>query len=339
MSTIQVENLKKSFITKNGPLFRRKKELVKAVDGISFAVGRGSIFSLLGPNGAGKTTTIKVLATLLIPTSGRACVNGFDVVKNEHEVRKNLSAVLPGERTLFWKLTVKENLYYFGSLYGLTRLYVKGKIEELLQFFGIEDKRDILVEKLSTGERQKVVLSRALLPDPEVILLDEPTLGLDPVAAIALRKLIKRIADRGKTILLTTHYMYEADELSDTVAIINKGKITCLDTPDRLKQSLTAKRIIRMQVDAWNNRLNGYFKDRFEVKSIDTSQKDDGTQVRIKCGSNGFSLKDISDILARQGVTANNVSFDEPTLEDVFIAMTGSTISEKEGADGAQVLV
>ena len=339
MSTIQVENLKKRFITKKGPLFRRKKEPVKAVDGISFAVERGTIFSLLGPNGAGKTTTIKVLATLLIPTSGRACVNGFDVVKDEHEVRKNLSAVLPGERTLFWKLTVKENLYYFGSLYGLTRLYVKGKIEELLQFFGIEDKRDILVEKLSTGERQKVVLSRALLPDPEVILLDEPTLGLDPVAAIALRKLIKRIADRGKTILLTTHYMYEADELSDTVAIINKGKITCLDTPHRLKQSLAAKRIIRMQVDAWNNSLDKYFEDRFEVQSIDTNQKDDEIQVRIKCGSNGFSLKDISDILARQGVTANNVSFDEPSLEDVFIAMTGSTISEEEGADGAPVLV
>ncbi len=339
MSMIHVENLKKSFITKKGPLFRRKKELVRAVDGISFAVESGSIFSLLGPNGAGKTTTIRIIATLLIPTSGSARVKGFDVVKDDHEVRKILTAVLPGERTLFWKLTVQENLFYFGCLYGLTRSYVKGKIKELLQFFGIEDKLDVLVEKLSTGERQKVVLSRTLLPDPEVILLDEPTLGLDPVAAIALRKLIKRIADRGKTILLTTHYMYEADELSDTVAIINKGKITCLDTPDRLKQSLAAKRIIRMQVDAWNNSLNEYFKDRFEVKSIDTSQKDDEIQVRIKCGSNGFSLKDISDILARQGVTAKNVSFDEPSLEDVFIAMTGSTISEEEGADGAPVLV
>ena len=188
-------------------MFRRKKELVTAVDGISFRIERGQIFSLLGPNGAGKTTIIKILATLLIPESGRACVNGFDVVKDDLAVRKVMTAVLPGERTLFWKLTVKENLFYFGSLYGLSRRSVKEKIDGLLQFFGIEDKRDVLVEKLSTGERQKVVLPRALLPDPEVILLDEPTLGLDPVAAIALRKLIQQIAGRGKTILLTTHYM------------------------------------------------------------------------------------------------------------------------------------
>ena len=339
MSIIQVENLKKSFITKKGSLFRRKKELVKAVDGISFAIEPGEIFSLLGPNGAGKTTTIKILATLLIPDSGQALVKGFDVAGDDLEVRKVMTAVLPGERTLFWKLTVKENLYYFGSLYGLTRRYVKEKINGQLQFFGIEDKRDVLVEKLSTGERQKVVLSRALLPDPEVILLDEPTLGLDPVAAISLRKLIKRIAGRGKTILLTTHYMYEADELSDAVAIINKGKIACLDAPARLKQSLSAKRIIRMQVDAWDKKLNDYFTDRFEVQSIDTSQKDDQIQIQIKCGNNGFSLKEISDILNGYGVTAHNISFDEPSLEDVFIEMTGSIISGKEGANGTKVLV
>jgi len=339
MSIIQVDNLKKSFTTKKGPVFRRKKELVKAVDGISFAIEPGEIFSLLGPNGAGKTTTIKILATLLIPESGKALVKGFDVARDDLAVRKILTAVLPGERTLFWKLTVRENLFYFGSLYGLRRRYVKEKIQGLLQFFGIEDKRDVLVEKLSTGERQKVVLSRALLPDPEVILLDEPTLGLDPVAAISLRKLIKRIAGRGKTILLTTHYMYEADELSDTVAIINKGKIVCLDTPARLKQSLSAKRIIRMQVDAWDEKINDYFTDQFDVRSTDVIKKNDRIQVQIKCSKNGFSLKEISDFLNGCGVTANNISFNEPSLEDVFIEMTGSTISGKEGANGSQILV
>ena len=278
------------------------------------------------------------MSTLLIPDSGCAHVKGFDVVKDELEVRKVLTAVLPGERTLFWKLTVKENLFYFGSLYGLTRRYVKEKIDGLLQFFGIEDKRDSLVEKLSTGERQKVVLSRALLPEPEVILLDEPTLGLDPVAAIALRKLIKQIADRGTTILLTTHYMYEADELSDSVAIINKGKIACLDTPARLKQSLAAKRIIRMQVDAWDRSLNNHFSNRFAVQSIETHQKNDGIQVQIKCKNNGFSLKEISDCLNGHGVLVNNVSFDEPSLEDVFIEMTGNTISVKDATDGTQIL-
>ena len=339
MSIIQVDNLKKSFVTKKGPLFRKKKELVKAVDGISFAIERGRIFSLLGPNGAGKTTTIKILATLLIPTSGGARVKGFDVVEDDLEVRKIMTAVLPGERTLFWKLTVKENLHYFGALYGLTRSYVAGKIDELLLFFGIEDKRDVLVEKLSTGERQKVVLSRALLPDPEVILLDEPTLGLDPAAAIALRKLIKQIAVRGKTVLLTTHYMYEADELSDSIAIINKGKIACLDTPARLKQSLAAKRIIRLQVNTWGSRINERFRNQFKAKSVETDPNEDGIRVQVMCGSNGFSLTDISDFLNRHNVIAKNVSFDEPSLEDVFIEMTGSTISEKEGTNGTATLV
>jgi len=339
MSVIRVDNLKKSFITQKGPLFRRKKERVKAVDGISFSIEKGEIFSLLGPNGAGKTTTIKILATLLIPDSGKAFVKGFDVVKDDLEVRKVLTAVLPGERTLFWKLTVKENLFYFGSLYGLARKYVKGKIDGLLQFFSIEDKRDVLVEKLSTGERQKVVLSRALLPDPEVILLDEPTLGLDPAAAIALRKLIKQIADRGKTILLTTHYMYEADELSDCVAIINNGRIACLDTPHKLKQSLVARKIIRISVDAWDNSLNHHFRDRFHAQSINTKQSDDEIFVQIKCSHNDFSLKEITDFLNGHRVNARNLSFDEPSLEDVFIEMTGSTISEKEGANGAPVLV
>jgi ABC-2 type transport system ATP-binding protein len=339
MCIIEVDNLKKSFITKKGSLFRKKKEPVEAVDGISFSIDQGRIFSLLGPNGAGKSTTIKILATLLIPDSGRACIKGFDVVKDDLEVRRAMTAVLPGERTLFWKLTVKENLLYFGALYGLTRRYVKGKIGELLGFFGIEEKRDVLVEKLSTGERQKVVLSRALLPDPEVILLDEPTLGLDPVAAIALRKLIKQIARRGKTILLTTHYMYEADELSDWVAIIHNGKIACLDTPHRLKQSLAARKIIRISVDSWDNRLNYQFADRFHAHSIDTKQREEEIFVQIKCSHNDFSLKEITDFLSGHGVNATNLSFDEPSLEDVFIEMTGSTISEKEGANGAPLLV
>jgi ABC-2 type transport system ATP-binding protein len=133
--------------------------------------------------------------------------------------------------------------------------------------------------------------------------------------------------------------MYEADELSDTVAIINKGKIACLDTPARLKQSLSAKRIIRLQVDAWDEMLNDYFRDRFDVQSTDVNKKNDQIQVQIKCSKNSFSLKEISDFLNSYGVTTNNISFDEPSLEDVFIEMTGSTISDKEGANGSQILV
>ncbi|MBN2041911.1 MAG: ABC transporter ATP-binding protein [Spirochaetes bacterium] len=329
MNIIEVDKLAKYFTYKKGKPFRKKKVLSKAVDGVSFSIKQGEIFSLLGPNGAGKTTTIKMLATLLLPLSGRASVKGFDIVKNDHDVRRVLTAVLPGERTLFWKLNVRENLHYFGSLYGLKRSYVNEKYNELLKFFGIEDKRDTLVEKLSTGERQKVVLSRALLPDPEVVLLDEPTLGLDPVAAISLRQMIKKIAGKGKTILLTTHYMYEADELSSRVAIINKGKIVCLDHPSKLKQSLAAKKIVRITTNTWNDSINGRFIEKFNADAVDMHRRNEEFHVNFKCGRS-LSMNDITDFLSENGVKASNMSLDEPSLEDVFIEKTGKSIEEEE---------
>jgi ABC-2 type transport system ATP-binding protein len=338
MSVVEARQLKKEFVLKKGPPLRKKKEIVRAVDGVSFSIGQGEIFSLLGPNGAGKTTTIKMLATLLIPTSGTASVKGHDIVKEDRAVRKVLTAVLPGERTLYWKLTVRENLYYFGSLYGLKRSYIKGKAEELLRFFGLEEKRGSLVEKLSTGQRQKVVLSRALLPDPDVILLDEPTLGLDPVAAVSMRGLIKRIAGQGKTILLTTHYMYEADELSSRVAIIDEGKFVCLDTPASLKKSLQAKKILRITVDRWDERLSTLFSQFPGVQSVDFHGREDEFAVRAKHDRTDVTIEEVSASLAELGVSVRNVTVDEPTLEDVFIEKTGESISEKEGVNADAVL-
>ena len=335
---IEARELRKEFVTKKGPPFKRQREIVKAVDGISFDIQRGEIFSLLGPNGAGKTTAIKMLATLLIPTSGTARVKGFDIVKDDFQVRKVMTAVLPGERTLYWKLTVRENLQYFGSLYGLRRKYVNQKIEELLRFFGIEEKRTTLVERLSTGQRQKVVLSRALLPDPEVILLDEPTLGLDPTAAVSLRQMIKRIAEQGKTILLTTHYMCEADELSSRVAIIDNGKFVCLDTPAALKKSLAAKKILRVVVDRWDERLTDRMMGRQGVQSLDLHRQQQDVNVRIKWGREDVAVKDITAFLADSGITVKHMTIDEPSLEDVFIEMTGQSMAEREKEDAGAVL-
>jgi ABC-2 type transport system ATP-binding protein len=327
---INVNNLVKIFTVKKGPFFKRRKEIKKAVDGVCFSIKQGEIFSLLGPNGAGKTTTIKMLATLLIPSSGTATIKGFDVVKDDHAIRRILTAVLPGERTLFWKLTVRENLFYFGSLYGLKRSYVKDRYMDFLKLFNIEDKKDSLVEKLSTGERQKVVLSRALLPDPEVILLDEPTLGLDPVAAISLRKTIKTIAGEGKTILLTTHYMYEADELSNRVAIIDKGKIVCLDNPAKLKKSIPAKKIVRITSDSWSDNITNYIKNRFDTHGIDANKRNDDHLIRINCGKPDVSIAEMSEFLNGHGIKAHNISLDDPSLEDVYIEMTGKTLEEAE---------
>jgi ABC-2 type transport system ATP-binding protein len=335
MYALEAIDLRKEFTTRTGPLFRKKKETMTAVDGVNFAIKPGEIFSLLGPNGAGKTTTIKMLATLLIPTAGSARVFGRDVVREENEVRRLMTAVLPGERTLFWKLTVRENLRYFGSLYGLTRSYAERRIDELISYFGLEDKAGALVERLSTGQRQKVVLSRALLPDPSLILLDEPTLGLDPNAARQLRNLIRGIRDQGKTVLLTTHYMYEADELSDRVAIINKGRIVCLDTPQALKASLNAQKIIRVQTDAWSPACEQAFERTFPGNSIEIENRGDEIHLTILVRTGEIPVGRLAGVVNDCGATIRTVQVDEPSLEDVFITMTGEPVDTEEAADVA----
>lgn len=328
MNAVDVVDLRKEFITKTGKPFRKKREPVEAVKGVSFDIAQGEIFSLLGPNGAGKTTCIKMLATLLIPTSGSASILGHDVVREEMEVRRLMTAVLPGERTLFWKLTGRENLRYFGSLYGLTKSFTAQRIEELSEFFGVGGKIDTLVEKLSTGQRQKIVLSRALLPDPKVILLDEPTLGLDPNAAMSLRQMIRGIRSQGKTVLLTTHYMYEADELSDRVAIINRGEIVCLDTPAALKKSLNAKKIIRVETDHWSPVCEDSFARHFPGNDLASEPADDGYRLTIKVRGADVLVGELGGVINECGGMIRTVKVDEPSLEDVFIAMTGEPIEE-----------
>ncbi|MFW5884259.1 MAG: ATP-binding cassette domain-containing protein [Spirochaetota bacterium] len=330
MYALEVSDLRKEFTAKTGPLFRRKREVVSAVDGVDFALEQGEIFSLLGPNGAGKTTCIKMLATLLIPTSGSARVFGHDVVADEARVRRMMTAVLPGERTLFWKLTVRENLRYFGSLYGLSRSYTDARIAELTGYFGVEEKLSTLVEKLSTGQRQKVVLCRALLPDPSLILLDEPTLGLDPNAARQLRALIRGIRNEGKTVLLTTHYMYEADELSDRIAIINKGRIVALDTPAALKASLDARQIVRVETDLWTPACEKAFERAFPGNEVELERRADAVALTILVRRGPIAVGELAQIINACGGTIRTVRVEEPSLEDVFVALTGDRARTEE---------
>lgn len=330
MYALEVSDLRKEFIAKTGSPFRKKREALSAVDGVDFSIEPGEIFSLLGPNGAGKTTCIKMLATLLIPTSGVARVFGHDVVREEAQVRRLMTAVLPGERTLFWKLTVRENLRYFGSLYGLSRSYADARIAELTGYFGVEDKLSTLVEKLSTGQRQKVVLCRALLPDPSLILLDEPTLGLDPNAARQLRALIRGIRDEGKTVLLTTHYMYEADELSDRIAIINKGRIVAMDTPAALKASLDARQIIRVQTDVWTPACEEAFEAAFPGNEVELDRRADNVVLTIFVRRGPIAVGELAQIINGCGGTIRTVRVEEPSLEDVFVALTGDRARTEE---------
>src|SRR5712691_3030175 len=225
-----------------------KHDPFRAVDGINLVVEPGEIFGLLGPNGAGKTTTMKMLATLLIPTSGTIRVLGIDPLARPREVRARLGAMLSGERSLYWKLTGRENLEYFAALYHVPPAEARTRIADVLEAVKLADRAEDYVERYSTGMRQRLALARALLPDPPLIILDEPTVGLDPQASRDLRDRVRELKRQGRTVLLTTHYMEEADQLCDRVAIIDHGEIVALDTPAALKRRIRAEEVVRLEI-------------------------------------------------------------------------------------------
>jgi ABC-2 type transport system ATP-binding protein len=205
---------------------------IRAVDQISFSVESGEIFGFLGPNGAGKTTTIKMLTGQLRPTEGTAKVTGFDIVDQRDQLQPRIGVVFEVQN-LYERLSATDNLYFTARLYGIN----KKRVEQVLQMVGLTERADERVQKYSNGMKQRLLIARALLPNPEVIFLDEPTKGLDPGLARVIRTIILDLARNGVTVFLTTHYMEEADQLSDRVAIIETGKIVALDTPSHLKEA------------------------------------------------------------------------------------------------------
>ncbi|MBK5079698.1 ABC transporter ATP-binding protein [Streptococcus sp. 22.1] len=224
---INIKNLKRSF------LVRETRENFEALKGISFSINRGEVFGLLGPNGAGKSTTIKILSTMLLPTSGEVEISGFDIYKDEQQIRERINFIFGGERSLYFRLSAEDNLFYFADLYKIPRKKQLILIPDLLKQVGLNSVAKRRVETFSKGMKQRLQIARALLNDPEIIFLDEPSIGLDPVGALELRNIIKELAKNGKTILLTTHYMAEAEELCDRIAIINQGEIvTCGTLPE-----------------------------------------------------------------------------------------------------------
>ncbi|NMC47040.1 MAG: ABC transporter ATP-binding protein, partial [Chloroflexi bacterium] len=244
---IQAQALSKTFHTRLG-LWRTKKKDIEAVKEISFTVEQGEVFGLLGPNGAGKTTTVKMLTTLLLPSSGTAKIRGLDVIDQTAEVRRHIGFAFSGSRGLYNRLTAIQNLKYFAELYALDPQITKKRIPELLELVGLADRGDDRVETYSSGMTQRLHLARALLHDPEVLFLDEPTVGIDPLGSRELRKTIKNLSSLNKTILLTTHYMAEAEELCQRIAIINHGELVVLDTPDALKRRISGDSVIEVTV-------------------------------------------------------------------------------------------
>jgi ABC-2 type transport system ATP-binding protein len=235
-TVIECNELKRTYSSRT---LLGKKQETHALNGVSFSVPKGIVFGLLGPNGSGKTTTIRILSTLLTPTSGNATVLGCDVVKEAQKVRGRIGLILGGERGLYGRLTGEENLKYFAALNHMNRETTLKRVKEIIELVNLTEASRRPVEQFSRGMRQRLHIARGLLIDPEVLFMDEPTIGLDPAGAQELRQLIPGLVARGKTILLTTHYMSEADELSSQIAIINKGKMIASGTPREIKRSFS----------------------------------------------------------------------------------------------------
>ena len=309
---------------------KEPKAMFTAVNGVDIQIQRGEIFGLLGPNGAGKSTTIRMLCTLLEPTSGTAHVNGYDIVKQANDVRRSLGTVLAGERSIYWKLTGRENLEYFAALYHIPSAIAKKRVDELIERMELKDRANELVEKYSTGMRQRVAIAKALLARPPILLLDEPTLGLDPQAARNLRELIAQLKQEGHTILLTTHYMEEADQLSDRIGIIDTGKIIALDTPEGLKHRIDQKEFIRLEVSGWQ----GYIAEKLlamqEVENLVARRQPEADmwEVSMQATNSRVVLPKLVENISQNGTRLVNMNIVKPSLEDVFIHLTGKALRD-----------
>jgi ABC-2 type transport system ATP-binding protein len=299
---------------------------VVALDGVTLTVERGELFGLLGPNGAGKTTLIKILCTLLLPTSGSAQVAGLDVVTEMHEIRRLISMVSGGETSGYGLLTVEENLWMFARFYGLENKVARERIGSLLEVVGLSDRRRTKISDLSTGLRQKMNFIRGFLCDPDIVFLDEPTLGLDVKAAREVRGYIRQwMSDHpDRTILLTTHYMAEADEMCNRLAIIDRGKLLAVDTPEELKRRLQREAIYNLKVAPLGPRPSreGMVEAVRGVRQATVAEHNGHTELQIILEADEV-LADVLAHLTKRGSSLISLEKREPTLEDVFIDLVG----------------
>ncbi|NOZ50119.1 MAG: ABC transporter ATP-binding protein [Chloroflexi bacterium] len=318
MNVIEVSNLRRVYNANVGAIRRSHKEIV-AVDGISFHIEGGELFGLLGPNGAGKTTTVKMLTTMLIPTDGSIRILGLDVVRDAKKLRSRIGFIYGGERGLYWRLSGIDNLRYFGSLYHLDPQATRKRIPELLEMVGLSERGEEKVEGYSRGMKQRLHVARALLHDPEVLFLDEPTLGLDPVGARDLRTIIRNLQAENKTILLTTHYMLEADALCQRIAVINKGKIVAEGSPAELKSIVSDLSVIEVEVFGSVDDFLPTLRAQSFVDALSIENREQKQVLLIQSPAGAEAVSPLLGLLA--GVRVGKVIVREPTLEDAYIRL------------------
>jgi ABC-2 type transport system ATP-binding protein len=319
-----------------GPKAKGDAKTRVALDGIDLQVERGELFGLLGPNGAGKTTLIKILATLLLPSSGSAAVDGLDVVRDTEELKRRISMVSGGETSGYGLLTVEENLWMFSRFYGLENKVVRERLNTLFKVMGIEDRRRAKISDLSTGLRQKMNFIRGFVTDPTVVFLDEPTLGLDVQAARDVRSFVRQwMHDHPeRTLLLTTHYMAEADELCDRLAIIDNGKLLVCDTPANLKKSLQTEAVFNLTVAPLGAKpKDGDLLEAVAgVRHVNVADVNGHTELALTLRAED-ALPNVLAYLTRRGSSLIALEKREPTLEDVFIKVTGRRLDQDTSGD------
>ena len=302
---------------------RKSFKHLTVLDGIDFVVRKGTVLALLGPNGAGKTTTVHILSTLLLPDSGQALINGFDVVKEADKVRRLIG--LTGQyAALDEYLTGRENLHMIGRLYRLSHKDVKRGTQELLELFELVDASNRAVKTYSGGMRRRLDLAVSLMASPPVIFLDEPTTGLDPRSRLIMWNIIKQLVSSGTTILLTTQDMDEADHLADRIVVINGGKIIAEGTSADLKQRVGSERLEIKVAEASN------FERAKKIAEGEQGLYSDSKRRVLSLVTNGgvHQLKQVLGRMDDAGIDIENVSFHSPTLDDVFLTLTGHTTEQ-----------
>jgi len=321
MNAIEVIHLRRVYRAQIGVIKRSIKEVV-AVDDISFSISTGELFGLLGPNGAGKTTTVKLLTTLLIPTAGSARVMDFDVVKQANEVRKRIGFIFGGERGLYWRLSGIDNLRYFASLYHVDPDITRQRIPFLLEMVGLSGRGNEKVGGYSRGMKQRLHVARTLLHDPPILFLDEPTIGLDPVGAREFRQVILDLQAEKKTILLTTHYMFEADALCDRIAVIDNGRVIALDTPNGLKQHVADLSVVEVETFGTPDLVLERVR---RLPFVDSLAVEDHEQRQMLLVQTQRGAEAVPDLLAAlDGQRVGRVIVREPTLEDAYVRLVKS---------------
>jgi ABC-2 type transport system ATP-binding protein len=326
---VRIRDLRKTYVSKERRgLFRSQQRNIEALKGVNLEILPGEIFGLLGPNGAGKTTLIKCLTTLLIPTSGSIQVNGYDAARNEDSVRASIGCMLMGERGLYWKLTGRENLDYFGALYHLPPDARRRRAQDLIKQLNLGDIADRAVETYSSGQKMKLAFARSLVNSAPLLVLDEPTNTLDVPSARELRGTVRDLNRQGHTVLYTTHQMVEAEELCQRVAIIDRGQVIALGTVSELKASLQREGVIRVGGVI----PPGAFA---KVKSLEhvaeaalTTADGRQAELRVVTRQPRLLLPEMIRALYDNGAVIEDVSPSQVTLEDVFVALTGRTLAE-----------